>query len=471
MTMKSVLDNMTKLDAGPGFILLHVFETLDRAGIPYCVLHGYEGYPERIKSDVDCLISAEIGPGQLGALLHENRAGLGADLVRQRGYHVVLGTRKPDGSPCFLDLDMSVHYELNGRFFYTGDEILASRRRHKQFWVPAARMEFGCYLVRKIAKGSLDEEQGRRLSSLYREDATGCQEQIGRFWAGGSAELIASAASSGNWAPVRHCLGPLGAELLRGVTRRHPFRTFGSWLAGLAGRVRRGCRPDAGLHVVFLGPDGAGKSSVIRAVSQGVAGAFAGTRCYTFPPALMRRLLCRPPGPESLPHALPPRSFLGSMIRALSYWLAYYSLGYYLTAHLALARSNLVLHDRHLVDALVDPRRYRYGGPAWVLRLIWRLVPKPDLVILLDAPPEVLHARKQEVPLPEIARQQRAYWSLVTRMGNGHVVDADRPLEQVVEDINDLILGHLTRRIARRLPLIQRRVVGRIANPSHPRQA
>ena len=44
--------------SGPGRILLGVFETLDRAGIPYCVLHGYESYPQRIKSDVDCMISA-----------------------------------------------------------------------------------------------------------------------------------------------------------------------------------------------------------------------------------------------------------------------------------------------------------------------------------------------------------------------------------------------------------------------------
>ncbi len=56
-----------------------------------------------------------------------------------------------------------------------------------------------------------------------------------------------------------------------------------------------------------------------------------------------------------------------------------------------------MLNDRHFLDILVDQRRYRYGGPLWLLRLIRRLIPKPDLVNLLDAPPKVLQARKQEL--------------------------------------------------------------------------
>jgi thymidylate kinase len=119
----------------------------------------------------------------------------------------------------------------------------------------------------------------------------------------------------------------------------------------------------------------------------------------------------------------------------------------------ALARAALVVHDRHLIDALVDPRRYRYGGPQWLLRLIWRLTPKSDLVILLDAPPEVLQARKQEVPFAETARQRDAYLALVKPMSNGHVVDANRPLEQVVAEVNDILLQHVARRHASRFGL------------------
>jgi thymidylate kinase len=115
-----------------------------------------------------------------------------------------------------------------------------------------------------------------------------------------------------------------------------------------------------------------------------------------------------------------------------------------------LARATLVLNDRHFVDILVDPKRYRYGGPLWLLRLIWRLTPKPDLIVLLDAPPEVLQARKQEVPFDETARQRNAYVSMVAGLENGHLVNAAQPFEHVVNDVGGIILRLLASRIARR---------------------
>jgi len=443
------------LPGGPGLILLGVFETLERAGIPYCVLHGYDAYPWWIKSDVDCMISADVRPFALIALLQKNCVRIGADVVRSRDYEFTLSGKNVDGSPCFLKLDMSVDYEVDDRLFYTGGEVLESRRRHRQFSVPAARLEFGCYLVRKIAKGRLDEEHGQRLSHLYQQDAAGCRQQVDRFWKLGGSALILSAAKSGKWEPVRLRLDKLRAELRTRATLRSPWHVVGNRLRHLGGRMSRVWRPDGGLSVIFLGPDGAGKSSVVQAMGQSLAGAFPRTAYYSFPPALLDHCLHRPQGTDNQPHESPLRSWSASVVRAVLYWFVYNTFGHYVTVHLALARSTLVLHDRHLVDALVDPRRYRYGGPLWLLRLVWRLVPKPDLVILLDAPPGVLQARKQEVPFEETARQREAYLSLIKTMKNGHVVDAARPLEHVVGDVNDIILRYLATRVARRFGLAQ----------------
>src|SRR5216683_2033866 len=133
---------------------------------------------------------------------------------------------------------------------------------------------------------------------------------------------------------------------------RHPWYAIGSWVRRVGRRVRSACSPDGGLTVFFLGPDGAGKSSVIKAVPQALAGAFNRTTCYGFAPGILRRL--RPPdGPNTQPHAAPPRSPIISVMRALCYWFVYYLLCYRVTLRLHLAHSTLVLHDRHLVDALV----------------------------------------------------------------------------------------------------------------------
>lgn len=434
---------------GPGLILSRVFEVLERAGVPYCVLHGYEGYPLRVPSDVDCLMPPEVIPRGLAALLHENRAHIGAEVVQRldgETCFLALSGRGPDGSPCFLPLDVSASYDLNNRTFYAGEEILKSRRRHKMFWVPAVDLEFGGYLVRKIAKGRLEDAHGRRLSELYRRDPVGCRQQVGRFWGAGSAGLILSAADSGDWSQVRRDLRRLRAELLRRATIRHPLRVARNWLSSTVHRAKRWLRPEHGLSIIFLGPDGAGKSSIVRAVCQDWAPAFFQTTCHSFPPALLNRC---PDVTCTSPHAVQPRSYVASAVRAILYWFIYYRFGYYVTIHPALARFTLVLYDRHLVDALVDPKRYRYSGPAWLLRLIWRFVPKPDLVILLDAPAEVIQARKQEVSLEETRRQREAYRSLVGTIPNGSIVDVARPFEQVVADVNALILRFLATRVAR----------------------
>ena len=78
---------------------------------------------------------------------------------------------------------------------------------------------------------------------------------------------------------------------------------------------------------------------------------------------------------------------------------------------------------------------------------------KPDLIILLDASPEVLQRRKQEVPLEVTARQRDAYLALVQGMPNGQIVDAGRPLADVVESVSEAVLEQLRKRISRRFRL------------------
>src|SRR5437588_5334097 len=120
-------------ESGSGRILLRVFECLDRAGIRYCVLHGYDGFPQRTGSDVDCIIDSKASSAQIYALLHHDCARINAEIVRCRGYYIVLVGKNADGSPCFLTLDLSAGCELDGVPFYAGTDVLARRRRYREF--------------------------------------------------------------------------------------------------------------------------------------------------------------------------------------------------------------------------------------------------------------------------------------------------------------------------------------------------
>jgi thymidylate kinase len=431
-----------------------VFDVLDGHGIPYCILHSYRGSSAHSPSDVDCIVPREFLPSRLAEVLRANRKTLGAALVQwiqheSTAHYFVLRTTAP-ARVTFLCLDVSSDYRRNGRVFYRGEEILASRRLEDRMWVPSPALEFGCYLVKKILKRRLSSDHGRRLTSIYEEDPTGCVREIDRFWRGASRTLLIQVAASGDWERVQGHLKALRREIVQPATLGEWRSTLGYWIADARRRLERWREP-TGLHVVFLGSDGAGKTTTLTAVKEALAPAFRKVRSQHLAPALLRRAQLR--SPANLPHDQRPRSLAGSLTKA-AYWLVDYSLGYHLKVRPLLACSTLVLFDRYVVDAVVDPVRYRYGGPPWVLRLVWSLVPKPDLVILLEAPVHVLRSRKQEVHEVELQRQCGAYRELVSGLSGGRTVDAAQPLDKVVTSVSGLILDFLqTRtqlRVARR---------------------
>jgi thymidylate kinase len=196
---------------------------------------------------------------------------------------------------------------------------------------------------------------------------------------------------------------------------------------------------DAKLKIVIFGPDGAGKSSVIQGLMDRLSRAGRVVAMRHLKP---RVLLRRPGEPVTVvvdPHGKPPRSALTSVAKILVWLIEEWY------AHLFQdKKETLLICDRYYHDLLVDPMRYRYGGPVWIAKLTGKLMPKPKLWVLLDAPAEVLQARKQEVPPEETARQRQAYLAFVRCQKNHVVVDASQSLDSVIADAERAITGAVT---------------------------
>jgi thymidylate kinase len=92
-----------------------------------------------------------------------------------------------------------------------------------------------------------------------------------------------------------------------------------------------------------------------------------------------------------------------------------------------LARGRLVVVDRHPIETALAP-----GGRAAAAKraLLRAAVPAPDVTLLLDAPAELMFARKGEHDVFELQRQRDRYRALAETIG-GHVVDAARPADEV----------------------------------------
>jgi thymidylate kinase len=128
-------------------------------------------------------------------------------------------------------------------------------------------------------------------------------------------------------------------------------------------------------------------------------------------------------------------------------------LSYLTNVYPRIIKSSFVIFDRYYYDLLIDPKRFRQGAPLWIARLVGWFIPRPDLVILLDASAEVLQSRKQEVSLEETRRQREAYLKLVYSLPSGQVVDASKPLQEVIRQVEDIVLDYMVKRTARRLGL------------------
>jgi len=228
-------------------------------------------------------------------------------------------------------------------------------------------------------------------------------------------------------------------------------RIMPGWLAHWIMGIRSRLNPPAP-WVVLLGLDGSGKSSVLAALEKIFSPpSFPKTQIISRHPGFLydRLLQVKPSAhhsddePIAIEHyGKPPHSTIKSIAKLGILALDWFA-GYWGQMVHQRAKGHLILFDRHFfLDVAIDPLRYRYGGPLWLAQLMGRLLPRPDLVILLDAPIEVLQNRKQEISFDEAARQRSAYLELIQEWPNSHIIDVSKPLEHVINEAKQIILRY-----------------------------
>lgn len=115
-------------------------------------------------------------------------------------------------------------------------------------------------------------------------------------------------------------------------------------------------------------------------------------------------------------------------------------------------RGRVVVFDRHF---FADFHAYDVAGGANRTLdrrlhglMLERLYPKPDVVIYLDAAPEVLLARKGEGTVAALARRRGDYLAIGELAPNFVVVDAGRSLDHVTRDVADVVRDFAATRVA-----------------------
>jgi thymidylate kinase len=217
---------------------------------------------------------------------------------------------------------------------------------------------------------------------------------------------------------------------------------LGRWADAAARRWPLGLRR-LGPLVAIVGPDGAGKGTVIDGLhgripvavrSVYLGGGASGKRSRGRAQPSEDRSAGAPDRPAG-----PAREGAFLVARFVRAW------GRLARGYAAAWRGAIVLCDRHPLEVLaVDPDRTPVGRRLERFLAI-RLTPRPDAVVVLDAPARTLFDRKPEHPVERLERWRRSYAGVFEPMGARVVSTAGTP-DLAIDAVSEIVWGALRAR-------------------------
>ncbi|WP_305786004.1 thymidylate kinase [Symbioplanes lichenis] len=179
-----------------------------------------------------------------------------------------------------------------------------------------------------------------------------------------------------------------------------------------------------GVVVALVGTDGSGKSTVAESVRAGLhefgfatRAAYFGMARGNLPGVALARRILGVGSTDPAPAEKPEPVLTHAPLRKVAAWI--YA-GEYVWRYLrhvapAVARGEVVVADRWVYDLRESPWP---GSPA--ARVAEAVVPAPDVLVLPDAPAELIHERKPERSLAEQKAQQERFRRLLAERPARH---------------------------------------------------
>jgi hypothetical protein len=389
--------------------LMSVIAAFEEAEIPWALLRGsLDGSDEEVDLLVDAPGISRVGP-------HLSQAGFFPLPAIGRGGHRFFRAYD-QATDRWLTLDLVADLAFGpGRSLpldVPAESVLARRLSDTSGPRLADDDAFWMLLLHDLFdRGSIPDHHAEQLDRLVVDARADGQlgRAIDRVAGEGTADQLISLVASGD-RPATLAAGSRiarrWARIDRGATAR---RRAGQWILS---RLRKPFtalgRP--GIGVTLLGPDGVGKSSLADALRTGFP-----TPTRTIYLGLYGAGL-NGSGPFVLLHRLG-RLWRGWLLGRWHRW-----------------RGRLVVYDRHALDARVPGRHdgARSRVRRWILA---HAIPLPELVIVLDAPAEVLFARKGEHDIATLEAQRRGYMDIARTVSGAQLVDAARDADLVRRDV------------------------------------
>lgn len=405
-------------------LVLRLFHQLEQAQIGYCVLRDGDRLLQLPDLQEIDLLVAENQLSHLRAILAD------LDFAELPGWghaphHFFLKYEETTGRWLKLDVVTALSYGRPARVLRTelAGPCLANRRRCGPLFIPAVEDEFMTLLLHCVLdKGRFDLARRQRLQALRHDvtDMSYMSSLLAAYWLPSMGWPQLAALIDGEaWETILAAEHAVVARLRQpdewGTTARY-------WRARILQKVNRwaGFWQRNVPMVALLAPDGAGKSTL----AEGLA-----SSSY-FPVRSIYMGLYQNGDAEKRRPSVPGLGLAG---RIVTQWRRY------LAARYHQGRGRLVIFDRYTYDSLLSTRQSLDILRRFRRWLLGNACPPPDLVIILDAPGELLYARKGEHTASILEEQRQEYLSLRAQLPQTAVVDATQDSDAVQRQTMALI--------------------------------
>jgi len=398
-------------------LLEAVAQRWNRDGIPYAIAHGIEGYPNHVGRDLDVLVGSRHGRRAID---------LAQDVLEQSGLTVVRPPRlwgeRLVAAALEPEPDLLEVHALDG----------VSWRWGSLTEEPAATIHIGPFAVdlwvrfaKRVLMPLLAADHRKLLSELERYpvdelEAAAAREHLPALVGSRLAEAFQRALQTRDEQAIAKLIPLVRGAVKRYLWTRQPLAALRHVARGFWRRAAQPFSP-CGPVICIVGPPGSGKSVLQDAICRGER--FVFTRCVA-----TRWTAPRAAAATWTSHLV---QIARHLVRSARTSL--------ITDRVHSSRQQLVVYEGCALDLVVSPRRFGLRSDFGA-RLCWQLLPKPDLVIMLDVPEGVVCRRRPGLSVEQVGVEQAAWRSLMRTTPRLVALPADRPLDELRVHATTLIV-------------------------------